>query len=160
MNNYYEAPNYPRANEIKDYSRTIFLGGSITGAEDWQKKVTPLLTPHFTVFNPRRKNYDTLIPNAEREQINWEHNALVLCEVILFYFSHETLSPITLFELGKMLEMSKISKYKKIYICIHPEYKRKNDVVIQTEITRPDFARKIKFDLLETMELIIREVNS
>lgn len=157
MNPYYEAPHYPRASEIPDYQRTVFLGGSITGAENWQKRAAEKLLPYFTVFNPRRENYDSLVPDAEREQINWEHNSLQLCSILFFYFSFETVAPITLLELGASLESLKVSHYKRLYIAIHPDYKRKNDVVIQTELRNMKWRKNIKFNLEESIAQIIEE---
>ena len=150
---YYEAPNTPNFNEWVDCpSRTsLFLAGSITGAWNWQNKVTEKLSPYYNIFNPRRENYDSLIDGQERIQIKWEWQMLNHCENLLFYFSNETLAPITLFEYGKFLENTK----KKIYVCIHPEYKRKNDVLIQTELSNRDILTRTYNDLDFTINKLI-----
>ena len=153
---YIEAPHYGYG-KINDYTKTVFLAGSITGAQNWQKEVANTLLPHFNVFNPRRENFDVKNAHVEREQITWEHFHLNLVEITLFYFSWETVAPITLLELGAALEDSKVRQYKKIYISIHPDYSRKNDVVIQTELRNPKFAKNIKFDLNESIKQIIEE---
>lgn len=127
---YTEAPDYSyQKNTLIRSANSVFLAGSITGAVDWQAEVAPKLLPYWHVFNPRHANYDGLIPDAEREQITWEFDALAFCNTILFYFSNETLAPITLLEYGKMLKSG-----KNLFVCIHPDYKRKNDVLIQTEL--------------------------
>ncbi len=154
---YIEAPNYVQPNSIKDWSKTIFLGGSITGAESWQDYATETLLPHFDVFNPRRAEFDISNKNAEREQITWEHHYLDSCQINLFYFSYETLAPITLLELGATLESVKLQHYKKVYIAIHPDYKRKNDVIIQTELRNKQFSKNITFSLGDTLNQIIKE---
>jgi hypothetical protein len=151
---YIEAPNRP---DHLDWSKTVFLGGSITGAHDWQLEAKKTLLPHFNIFNPRRENYSTFDPNVEREQITWEHTYLNNCSILLFYFSWQTLAPITLLEYGAALESTKITSYQKIYAAIHPDYKRKNDVIIQTELRNPKWVRNISFDLDQTLEQIIEE---
>ena len=154
---YLEAPKYLRLGEIKDWQRTVFLAGSITGAINWQKEASDKLLPHFNVFNPRRANYDTLIPSEEKIQIAWEHDYLGYASIICFYFSNETLAPITLFELGKILGELPYKPYRKAYIAIHPEYKRKNDVIIQTELMSKETAKKTCFNLNEMLDLVIKE---
>lgn len=136
----------------------IFLAGSISNAHDWQVQAASVLLPHFNVFNPRRKNFDVLDKNAEREQITWEHTWLERCDIILFYFSYETVAPITLLEYGAALESTKANEnFQKIYGAIHPDYSRKNDVIIQTELRNPKWSKNITFDLSETLEQIIKE---
>jgi hypothetical protein len=154
---YLEAPNYLPINELRRNGDLVFLGGSITGAANWQIEAKNKLIEHFNVINPRRADFDISNPNAEREQINWEFNYLNQCDIILFFFSNETLAPITLLELGAMLERTKFAIWQKLYIGIHPEYKRKNDVIIQTELRNPVFARNIFMDLDEMLEMIIGE---
>ncbi len=154
---YLEAPNYLKPGQIRNWDRTVFLAGSITGAQDWQKIATDKLLPYFHVFNPRRANYDCFVESEERNQITWEHNYLNLAEIILFHFSYETLAPVTLLEYGSCLESAKVQPFKKLYISIHPEYKRKNDVIIQTELRNNKFSRNIYFNLDETIEQIIKD---
>ena len=151
---YVEAPNVYRTFYLPE--RSVFLGGSITGAHDWQKQAADKLLPHFNCFNPRRANYSTFDPKVELEQITWEHDWLNFCGILLFYFSHETLAPITLLEYGAALEKSKFTE-QKIYACIHPDYKRKNDVVIQTKLRNDQWSKNIRYDLNETLDLIIKE---
>ncbi len=154
---YIEAPNRIAYHEIKDWERTVFLAGSITGATNWQAEASYQLNPHFNIFNPRRKGIVNFPPEEDRIQIPWEYDSIEACKIILFYFSSETLAPITLFELGKVLRASAYTPWKKVYICIHPDYKRKNDVIIQTELENIEFAKKIRFDLGETLDMIIEE---
>lgn len=155
MNTYLEAPNrLDRYSDI-DLKHTIFLAGSITGAWNWQDKAKEILLPHFNIFNPRRENFNSLNKEVERKQITWEFLHLDLAEMALFYFSHETLAPITLLEYGKQLVKMKFAPYRKTYVCIHPEYKRKNDVLIQAELERPQLLKNTFFDLDEMYARII-----
>jgi len=52
--------------------------------------------------------------------------------MILFWFPCETLCPIVLYELGAWSMTD-----KQIYVGVHPDYKRKQDVEIQTKLARP-----------------------
>lgn len=124
----YLTDDYFETGKVKP-ENSIFLAGSITGAWDWQKELGKKIIHKWNVFNPRRENYSGLVPNAEREQITWGFKALDFCDTIVFYFSHETLAPITLFEYGKMLKSE-----KNLFVCVHPDYKRKNDVFTQTDL--------------------------
>jgi hypothetical protein len=135
---YFEAPDYSWLYDIGEHhdvvpANSIFLAGSITGAWDWQKRAADQLLAKYNVFNPRRVNYQGLNPELEREQIIWEWRGLNFCQNILFWFSYETVAPITLFEYGKILGQLKV-RHKNLTVGIHPWYKRKNDVLIQSEL--------------------------
>lgn len=148
----YVAPSFkyieaPDNNPTLDFAKSIFLAGSISNSDDWQKDTSKTLLPHLNVVNPRRANYNCDDSSLERGQITWEYNKLRECGILLFYFHHQTLNPITLFELGAAMERKK----QYIYICVHPCYQRKNDVVIQAELK----GFTVSFDLDETLKTII-----
>lgn len=129
---YIEAPN--RLNG--DIS--VFCAGGITGCPDWQKDMRALLADmDMTLLNPRRANFDTSDPNASEKQIIWEHEALNAADGILFWFPCETLCPITLYELGRWSVRSPTSQ-KPVWVGVHPDYKRKVDVEIQTRLAAPN----------------------
>ena len=44
---------------------------------------------------------------------------------------------------------------KMLFVCVHPEYKRKNDVLIQTDLENEFLAQRICFDLDTLAEQII-----
>lgn len=151
MTQYIEAPNYSVDVARLDPEECLFLAGSITGAENWQKELafaeyhefsTVRLIDRFNIFNPRRENYDGLVPKLEQEQITWEYHCIHHCKYILFWFAKETLAPITLFELGSALNTH---DHSKIFIGIDPEYKRKNDVIIQTKLRNKHLSNRIVF---------------
>ncbi len=152
---YIEAPYHPIDFSFNDWGKSVFLGGSITGARNWQNEAADKLLPHFHVFNPRRANFDVLNPGMERQQITWEHTYLDKVEIMLFYFSFETMAPITLLEYGAALESSKTKHWQHVYASIHPDYKRKNDVIIQTELRNPEWSRNITHSLDDAFNLII-----
>jgi len=114
---------------------SVFLAGGITNTPNWQPEMVKLLSDtNLTLVNPRRGNFPIDDPTAAEQQIRWEHKHLLRVNAILFWFPCETLCPITLFELG-----SWIPRPKPLFVGCHPEYKRINDVRIQTKLERPFF---------------------
>jgi len=155
------APEFSIKTAKLDKSRCLFLAGSITGVGDWQSSIvdaptlkksgrdsrTDFLTisDYFHTFNPRREKYDSLDPSVEEEQITWEHYHINnVCENILFWFGKETVAPITLYEYGRALSTH---DHSKIWVGIHPEYPRKNDVLIQTRLINPDLEKRIVYSV-------------
>ena len=117
--------------QVDDEQPVIFLAGGITGCIDWQKQVVESLSDiDVTLVNPRRKNWIESDKEATR-QIEWEFEHLYAADAILFWFPHETLCPITLFEYGKWI----VSK-KKMFVGYHREYKRSLDLNVQTRLER------------------------
>lgn len=161
--NYFEAPNNPEFWPSIKSADSLFIAGSITGTENnnWQSKIidlkpitfAPTIRECYHVFNPRRENYDGLIPGEEFRQIHWEYHTLKHCDHILFWFASETLAPITLFELGSALNTH---DHSKIHIGIHPNYARKNDVIIQTELRNNKLSKEIVYSLEDLAAKVIR----
>jgi hypothetical protein len=113
---------------------SLFLAGGITGCPNWQKDLVTLLQDlPLTLLNPRRSQFSMDDPNATRMQIEWEHIHLRKATAIAFWFPQETLCPITLYELGAW-SMTK----KPLFVGVHPAYQRRQDVLIQTALVRPD----------------------
>ena len=117
----------------------VFLAGGITGCEHWQDKVINelerLATYHdlgnVLVYNPRRENFDVTNPDAEIEQIRWEHDHLNKCNIVSYFFAAcESLQPITLYELGRY----GMSKETEPVITVQKGYLRERDVLIQTAL--------------------------
>lgn len=121
--------------------KSFFLAGGITGCKNWQEEVVELLKDlPIVLLNPRRKDFPINDPNAAKAQIEWECKHLRKASAILFWFPCETLCPIVLYELGSWSMTD-----KKLFVGVHPEYKRRQDVEIQTGLTRPEI--KIVYDL-------------
>ena len=114
--------------------KTIFLAGGITSCPDWQQEMRLLLQDtDLILFNPRRKDFPIGDPNAASEQIAWEHAHLRMADAILFWFPYETICPIVLYELGAWSMTA-----KPIFVGVHPDYQRRQDVEIQTQFVRPE----------------------
>lgn len=141
--NYIEAPEYC---PYQSGEPTIFLAGGITGCPDWQHQARQQIRSHpVTVLSPRRENFDMHDPNAAFEQIKWERAHLRMATVILFWFCAETVQPIALYELGHWT-----NTHKPIAVGCHPDYPRRQDVEIQTDLGRPGIT--IHYDLTDTVQ--------
>lgn len=126
---------YHRSNEEE---RTLFIAGGITGTSDWQQTCTEFLAnalpDDVVLLNPRRSDFDITDPSATDFQIRWEYQHIHdLSDAILFWFTPETMCPITLYELGKW-SMTDLP----LFVATDPKYARRADVVIQTSLIRPD----------------------
>jgi hypothetical protein len=112
----------------------LFLAGGISNCPDWQQETLDTLQKDLdiVVANPRRTIYDDKA-NAVK-QIEWEYEALNKAEVVSFWFPHETLCPITLFELGRFSH----DKTKPTLVGVHPQYQRKLDIEVQLRLARPE----------------------
>jgi hypothetical protein len=128
----------------------IFLAGGITNCPDWQKEIIEKLKdfPCLTIYNPRRENFPIDDPTAAEQQITWEFNHLRDANIVIFWFSKGSLNPIVLYELGAHGVFSD----RPIFLGIDPEYERKQDVIIQTSLARPN--QKICFSINEFVEEI------
>ncbi len=130
---YVEAPE--RAQLHTKGERFLFLAGGISGCPDWQSEVAGFLRDvDITLLNPRRADFPIHDPNAAEAQIRWEHEHLRYADAILFWFPCETLCPIVLYELGAW----SMVPHKPIFVGVHPDYQRRQDVEIQTRLTRRD----------------------
>ena len=112
--------------------RYVFLAGSIEmgKAEDWQSQAAAYFEQKgYGVFNPRRKDWDNSwkqeFENPQfNQQVNWELDALERCEAILLYLLPETMSPISLLELGLHIG------HKDLYVVCPDGFFRKGNVDI------------------------------
>lgn len=139
---------FPPQRNLPEYSdhSIVFLGGSIEmgKAEDWQKRITQAIEaidPNILVCNPRRPDWDSTWeqradnPNFA-EQVHWELDHLQRANVVVFYFQPNTMSPITLMELGHTLADNKLSQdtlnnpNQTIVVCCPDGFWRKGNVDI------------------------------
>lgn len=127
---YIEAPA-----EHDSTCHAVFLAGGITSCPDWQTEAFQLLADlPIAVLNPRRANFPIHDPTAAEAQIRWEFQQLRRADVVLFWFpdSGPVTQPIALYELGAH------ATGKKIVVGCDPGYIRKQDVVIQLGLVRPE----------------------
>lgn len=113
---------------------SLFLAGGITGCPNWQKEMIEKLKDlPLVLFNPRRASFPIEDKDTARAQIEWEHIHLRKATAIAFWFPCETLNPIVLYELGAWSMTN-----KPLFVGVHPDYQRVQDVSIQTALARPD----------------------
>lgn len=117
----------------------IFLGGSIEmgKAELWQDRTIKLLDKtllhsyNFVVLNPRRATFSEMEQSINNDifyrQVKWELMALDKAKYIIMYLSPNTISPISLLELGIHAHSNKL-----IVVCPE-EYPRKGNIDITCE---------------------------
>ena len=133
----------------------LFLAGGITGCPDWQQElVVRLQDLQVVLLNPRRANFPIGNPKAASQQIEWEHRHLRKADAIIFWFPSETLCPITLYELGAWSVYRDERGPKPLFIGVHPEYQRRQDVEIQTRLVRPEV--QIVYGLPDLAECVKR----
>lgn len=110
---------------------SIFLAGSIEmgKAVDWQTEIIRKLgETDVAVLNPRRKDWDSTWVQSSKnpeftKQVGWEMNGLEGSDFAAFYFDPNTLSPISLMELGLMAGLK-----KTILVCCPEGFWRKGNV--------------------------------
>lgn len=125
-----EAPN-----EYAGTEPSLFLAGGITGTVDWQTEIArQLVDVPIVLLNPRRRHFPMNDPTVAEAQIHWEYRYLRSATAVLFWFPHETLCPIALYELGSR----SMVPGQPLFVGTHPEYARRIDVVIQMKLARPD----------------------
>lgn len=155
MNVIYAPNKVPHPNE----DVTVFTAGSIEmgKAIDWQSQVIDKLKDlDVSILNPRRKDWDSSWEqdpekNPFREQVLWELSSIGKADITFFYFSPDTVSPISLLELG--LCLGEIGK--KIIVCCPKEFGRYGNVKITCEVN----GTPVYNSLNEAIEVLIKQVN-
>lgn len=151
-----QAPN----KKVIDYGIKIFIAGGISNCPNWQdelvkkiiydKRIKNDKDVKIVLFNPRCKE----IPD-EDTQITWEFDRLKTADIVSFWFSEGSLNPITLFEYG-----SHLNSNKELVVGCHPNYERRNNVILQTKLLKPNQIVNEDFDsFYETLvEKIIEKI--
>jgi hypothetical protein len=112
----------------------VFLAGSIemNRTVDWQKQVEGSIdSDQVLILNPRRDDWDSSWKQEKtnvqfKAQVQWELLAQKKADLIIMNFVPDTLSPITLMELG-------LFKDKNMIVCCPNGYWRKGNVDIVCE---------------------------
>jgi hypothetical protein len=136
---YIECPkNYDYSNKTV---KSLFVAGGISGCSNWQKEfIKSFEECDIVLINPRRNNFSLTDLSMTQDQIFWEHKNLFQVDATSFWFTSETLCPITLFELGKQAMLN-----KPLFVGVHPNYARKIDIELQLKLLRPEVV--IVYDL-------------
>jgi hypothetical protein len=141
---YIEAPNDLRTTG----DLAVFVAGTISGTPDWQQDVVRMLRDERVVLlNPRRAQLEVGDKDSAAKQIEWEYRHLRRADAILFWCARETIAPIVLYELGAWSMTT-----KPIFVGVHPEYPRRQDVEVQTRLARPEV--RVVYDLPALVEQV------
>ena len=123
---------------------SVFLAGGITNCKEWQKEVIgKLACEDISFFNPRQEHFDITDKNASYKQILWEFERLEKMDIFTMYFCNDDSDqPICMYELGRnivrMQNRFPSDWEKRIVISVEDGYRRKADVLIQTELATQD----------------------
>lgn len=111
----------------------VFLGGCIGGCDDWQKDFIELFEDMVKkpvhLYNPRW-DYNW----TSTQQITWEFDRLIDSDIIIMWFGKGGMNRIVFYELGMWIN----STGRRAFVGVDPEFDRKEDVVIQTKLARPE----------------------
>ena len=139
---------------------SVFLAGGISNCKDWQSYIVSELDRiwkkhDYIVYNPRREKFDIKDESVSAEQIAWEYWYIRQADIVTFWFTAETLCPITLFELGSTICRA---GQQKIIIGIDPNYQRKFDIEKQVELYSKSHKNKIfDIEIVYSLEDVIKE---
>ncbi|MDX2174018.1 MAG: nucleoside 2-deoxyribosyltransferase domain-containing protein [Bacteroidota bacterium] len=146
-------PPYSLENIQNKFS--VFLAGSIEMglAENWQEQIEKAFDESEDIYllNPRRDDWDSSwkqsIENKQfNEQVNWELEGLEKANLIVFYFSPQTKSPVSMLELGLF------AKSGKLVVCCPEGFWRKGNIDI--------VCKKYDIQQANTIEEIIQNIKS
>jgi hypothetical protein len=137
----------------------VFLGGSIEmgKAVEWQKVVAQELSEYdndLVLCNPRRDDWDSSwaqdpTPGTPfHSQVTWELQHQDKASINVYYFDPNTISPITLLELGSYGSINPDATI----VCCPKEYFRYGNVAI--------FCHEHNIMLVETLEQLILEIKN
>ena len=132
---------------------SVFLAGSIEMgiAENWQDQIIKELSDIDSgyILNPRRDNWDaswqqSIENTVFTEQVNWELEALEKADLIIFYFSPETKSPVSMLELGLF------ARTKKAIVCCPNGFWRKGNIDV--------VCQRYHIKQVETINELVKEI--
>lgn len=133
---------------------TVFLAGSIEmgKAEDWQQYLVDKLSKcddKLILLNPRRDKWDPTWEQKEsnpkfKEQVLWELNGLVNADLVVFYFAPETMSPVTMMELGYSYN------HENVVVCCPEGFWRKGNVDI--------FCKKNMIKMVNSLDDVVEAI--
>lgn len=123
----------------------IFLAGTIDNNHsfDWQTELEEELkvwdenpNKEVVVFNPRRDFWNSSLKQSIHEpefnhQVNWELDNILGSDIVFLYFLENSISPISLLELGMLYGIAIEKEVKKKFVVVAPDkFWRKGNVEI------------------------------
>lgn len=115
----------------------IFLAGSMdfNRPDNWRKQTIHKLS-NYNFFDPTNKNHDSLNEIQMKKHIEWELDALLMADKIILNFLPNSLSPISLVELGLYMSSQKLT-----VICPKEFYKSKYVYTLCEKYNTPVFLK-------------------
>ena len=106
--------------QIPQDKECIFLAGSMAAKSEvnWRQTISTNLQEKYHFIDPTNPNHDVLNDAQMREHIKWEFDGMKRADYIIMNFLRDSLSPISLVELGM-----NINNEKLIVICPKEFYK-------------------------------------
>ncbi len=136
----------------EDFVNSLFLAGGISGAPIWKPDlIGALQATELNLLDPHRADYGALAWDDLREQIRWEHDGLRGASAISFWFPAGAPCSISLYELGSWLHWrDENGDDKPIFVGVENDYAQRPNVILQTELERPDIEVVSSLDALAT----------
>lgn len=144
----------------------IFLGGSIEmgKAPNWQAAFADKIAYlPIAAFNPRRICWDASLEQdiknkALLHQIDWEMKNLDNADLIIIYLHPNTISPVSLMELGRY------SQSGKLIVCCPEGYHRRGNVQYLCKkdnvLLLDDFDELVETTIVKVEEILARKDSS
>jgi hypothetical protein len=110
---------------ILEENKSLFLAGTIEmgNSRDWQAEVIDFIKrsniESLNIFNPRRVVFDQNDKEEIYNQITWELDNIAQSDFIFMNLCKDTVSPISLLEIGLILSLLKTSD---LTFIIHVEH--------------------------------------
>ena len=128
---------------------SIFLAGGTSDKDPWQFRMVSLLADSgLAVVNPLLHPYPASGSREEAEQIDWEARHFRKATAVLFWFTPQTLCPVSLFELGAVS-----ARDIPLFVGFHPDYKVKGDIGLRLQLARKDVQVASDLEVLATQVL-------
>lgn len=124
-------PRFPDPQYNRDVPN-LFLAGTIDmgRSADWQSTIIDMIRQSnvdINIFNPRRPGFQTFNKSEQQYQITWELDALMSADYVLIYFSDNSLSPVSLLELGFLLPTH---DNDKLFVVANDTYARWDNILL------------------------------
>lgn len=137
----------------------LFLAGTIEmgNSRDWQAYVIEQLQDcSLNIFNPRREENPVVKGKTEiKYQIKWELKHIRHSDVVLMHFEKNTISPISLLELGLLLGEQRLTSSDNLLVSCDPEYSRRDNVLLTCE----EYGLSVFNDLDEAINILKERYN-
>jgi hypothetical protein len=141
----------PNNYNVSDSSPKVFLAGCAN--TEWRKNFVNQFYDYRVVFlDPKRDDWNNMGQIEKINQITWEFSNLRECDIIIYHFNAGSVCPITLLEYG----MWGLSTGRPIVVYIEDNYEKKQDIIFQTLLARPDVIINKTFEeLIEQLKTIL-----